>query len=393
MAMLAFVAGAGSASATGRVALVIGNGAYQAAPVLANPANDATDVAASLQALGFVVLLRTDATRDDMARVIGQFVERARDADLALLFYAGHGVQLKGENYLLPVDVRTDTESAITLNSIDLSKLQEQIIESGPRANIIILDACRNNPFLDLIAAHRGVGVSRGLTPMDAKTVGSLIVFSTQPNSVAADGRGRNSPFTSALLAHMGERGLEIRQMISRVRKDVIAATGGQVPWDNSSLVDDIYLAGLGGGETPITRPTSVPPPPDPCANASDDELAAPVRNLFTAMTRLDLSLYADQWTEDAMYQNARTRGVRDKAGIVAQKQQQFARWSAVRVALSGPFVVSRNARDAVLEDNYTLTILSGGRTLPSDSARERYAVRCDSDGRWLIVRNDDYLP
>ena len=133
-------------------------------------------------------------------------------------------------------------------------------------------------------------------------------------------------------------------------------------------------------------------PAPDPCANASDDDLAAPVRNLFTAMTRLDLSLYAEQWAEDATYRNTRTGGVRNKAGVVAQKQQQFARWSAVQVALSGPVVVSRGAREAVLEDQYTLTVVSGGRTRPPDSGRERYAVRCDGGGRWLIVRNEDYL-
>jgi hypothetical protein len=137
--------------------------------------------------------------------------------------------------------------------------------------------------------------------------------------------------------------------------------------------------------------PQHAVPTADPCANASDDDLAAPVRNLFTAMSHLDLSLYANQWAEDATYHNARTGGVRNKAAVVAQKQQQFARWSAVQVALSGPVVVSRGAREAVLEDQYTLTVVSGGRTRPPDSGRERYALRCDG-GRWLIVRNEDYL-
>ena len=178
-----------------------------------------------------------------MADAIGQYTERARGAELALFFYAGHGAQLNGENYLLPVDAAVENEADLKLKAIDLSSLQDALPEA--HANVIILDACRNNPFAGTIAGHRGIGASRGLTPMDPKT-GSEIVFATKPNSVAADGSGRNSPFTAALLRHIGARGLEIRQMISRVRRDVIDATNGeQVPWDNSSLVDDLYLAGM----------------------------------------------------------------------------------------------------------------------------------------------------
>ena len=399
--MLALVAGVDPGSAAGRVALVIGNGAYQALPVLLNPANDATDVAAKLGDLGYDVTVRTNATRAEMANVIAQFGDKVRGAELALLFYAGHGVQLNGENYLLPVDAAGESEAALRLSTIDLSSLQDAMVDA--RANVIILDACRNNPFAVAIAAHRGIGVSRGLTPVDTRGSGSLIVFSTKPNSVAADGNGRNSPFTAALITHMSARGLEIRQMISRVRKDVLAATGDQqVPWDNSSLVDDVYLAEA-APPGPSLPPTPTPAPPiqltppmarrDRCAVASVDDMAAPVRNLFTALSQRDLALYADQWAEDAIYQNAKTGEIRDRAQIIAAKQRAFPRWSRVGIELHGPRLVSRSATDAVLEDEYTLRIVAGGHVEPPDAGRERYTVRCSADGRWAIVRNDDYLP
>jgi len=399
IATLVLVAGIDSGSAAGRVALVIGNSAYQALPVLPNPANDATDVAAELGEMGYDVTVRTNATRAEMANVVARFAEKMQGAELALLFYAGHGVQLNGENYLLPVDATGESEAALRLSTIDLSSLQDAMADA--RANVIILDACRNNPFVDAIAVHRGIGVSRGLTPMDTRGRGSLIVFSTKPNSVAADGDGRNSPFTAALTRHMSARGLEIRQMISRVRKDVLAATDEQqVPWDNSSLVDDVYLAEA-SPTAPSVPSTPAPPLPvappttrrDPCVAASFDDLAAPVRNLFTALSQLDLALYADQWAEDAIYQNSKTGEIRDRAQIIAAKQRPFPRWSRVGVELHGPRLVSRGATDAVLEDEYTLRIVAGGRAEPPDTGRERYTVRCSADGRWAIVRNDDYLP
>lgn len=395
IAISALVTRADSAAASGRVALVIGNGAYGAAGALANPANDARDMAASLREMGFDVLLRIDATRAEMADAIGQYTERARGAELALFFYAGHGAQLNGENYLLPVDAAVENEADLKLNAIDLSSLQDALPEA--HANVIILDACRNNPFAGTIAGHRGIGASRGLTPMDPKT-GSEIVFATKPNSVAADGSGRNSPFTAALLRHIGARGLEIRQMISRVRRDVIDATNGeQVPWDNSSLVDDLYLAGMEStspsfAAVPPIAPAPAPAPQDPCATASLDDYATPIRNVFTALTQRDLALYADQWADDAIYHNSRTGEIRAKEQIVGAKRQAFARWSRVGVEVRGPVLISRSERNAVLEDEYTLTVVSGGRSLPADSGRERYSVRCDPSGRWTIVRNDDYL-
>jgi uncharacterized protein len=146
----------------------------------------------------------------------------------------------------------------VRFNTINLTDIQQEMEQSGSgRANIIILDACRNNPFADKLAGGRGIS-SRGLGRIDASGEGSLIVYSTQPNNVALDGAGRNSPFTSALIRHVTTPGLEVRQMLSRVRGDVLDATDhNQRPWDSSSLVGDVYLAGppASGGAPPAPSP------------------------------------------------------------------------------------------------------------------------------------------
>jgi uncharacterized protein len=227
-----------------RLALVLGNSKYEAVPVLDNPSNDAADLAQALRRVGFEVIEQRDATREAMAKAVRDFSERLRGADVALFFYAGHGLQMNGENYLLPVDARIESAADVRFNTINLSDIQQEMDGAG-RANIIILDACRNNPFADKLArGGRGV-TTRGLGRIDATGEGSLIVYSTQPNNVALDGAGRNSPFTAALLNHIATPGLEVRQMISKVRGDVLQSTDRrQTPWDSSSLVGDVYLAG-----------------------------------------------------------------------------------------------------------------------------------------------------
>jgi uncharacterized protein len=269
-----FCAASSSAHAGVRLALVFGNAQYDAVPALDNPSNDAADLARALRGVGFEVIEQRDATREVMARAVHDFSERLRGADVALFFYAGHGLQMNGENYLLPVDAKIDSAADVRFNTINLSDIQQEM-EGGGRANIIILDACRNNPFAEKLArGGRGI-TTRGLGRVDASGEGSLIVYSTQPNNVALDGSGRNSPFTAALLKHVATPGLEVRQMISRVRGDVLEATDRrQTPWDSSSLVGDVYLAGLPAAGTPAATQqnpavaaaaeiATVAPPPD----------------------------------------------------------------------------------------------------------------------------------
>ncbi len=233
----------GTAMAATKLALVLGNSQYQNAPALENPAKDAQDLAGALRGMGFEVIEQQDASRDAMAKAVHDFADRLPGAEVALFFYAGHGLQMNGENYLVPVDAKIQSPADVRFNTINLSDIQQEM-ESTGRTNIIILDACRDNPFADKLAqAGRSIG-GRGLLRVDAGAPGSLIVYSTQPNNIALDGTGRNSPFTAALLKHVATPGLEVRQMISRVRGDVLAATDNrQTPWDSSSLVGDVYLA------------------------------------------------------------------------------------------------------------------------------------------------------
>jgi hypothetical protein len=250
-----FAVNVSPADAGVRLALVLGNAKYEAVPALDNPSNDAADLAQALRRVGFEVIEQRDANREAMAKAVRDFSQRLRGADVALFFYAGHGLQMNGENYLLPVDARIETAADVRFNTINLSDIQQEMEGSG-RANIIILDACRNNPFAEKLSRGCRGATTRGLGRIDATGEGSLIVYSTQPNNVALDGAGRNSPFTEALLKYVGTPGLEVRQMISKVRGDVLQATDRrQTPWDSSSLVGDVYLAGAPAASSPPQPP------------------------------------------------------------------------------------------------------------------------------------------
>ena len=262
-ALAALIAEQTEAFAGVRLALVLGNSKYQAVPELDNPANDAADLAQALRGVGFEVIEQRDASREAMAKAVHDFSDRLRGADVAVFFYAGHGMQMNGENYLLPVDAKIESPADVRFNTINLTDIQQEMEGSGAgRANIIILDACRNNPFIEKLAHGGRAAPTRGLGRVEATGEGSLIVYSTQPNNIALDGMGRNSPFTSALLKHIATPGLEVRQMISKVRGDVLAATEKrQTPWDSSSLVGDVYLA---GAPEPANAPAAASPPAQP---------------------------------------------------------------------------------------------------------------------------------
>ena len=221
-----------------RVALVIGNGGYRSITALANPPNDAKDVAAQLTALGFNVTFGVDLDQATMASKIAAFGKVAATADVSLFYYGGHGVQVAAHNYLIPVDAELHSEDDIYQHTIHLDeviKLQEQ----GKGIHLVFLDACRNSPIKDAA----GQGHSDGLARV-GNAAGFLFAFATQPDNVAFDGAGRNSPFAQALLGHVATAGEDISSMMIEVRKDVIAATGGsQIPWENSSLTRQFYFA------------------------------------------------------------------------------------------------------------------------------------------------------
>lgn len=284
--VMAFGLSATPTEAGVRLALVIGNGKYKNVPALDNPANDAADLAKALRNVGFEVIEQQDASREAMTKALRDFSVRLRGTEIALFFYAGHGLQMNGENYLLPVDADIQTPADVRFNTVDLSNIQQEMEGSG-RVNIIILDACRNNPFADRLTQSGRAAPSRGLGRMDAAGEGSLIVYSTQPNNVALDGAGRNSPFTSALLRHVVTPGIEVRQMLSRVRGDVLAATERrQTPWDSSSLTGDVYLAGQLAPQQAVAVATPAAPGPTPAPAATDNPSAqTPRAETQVAMT------------------------------------------------------------------------------------------------------------
>ena len=224
------------ATETKRLALVIGNGAYKIGP-LKNPANDAQDMANALTETGFEVIHKENANRKVMKKAIRDFGRLLRYADIGLFYYAGHGIQVNGNNYLIPVNADIETESDVEFEAIDAGRVLGKMEDAGNELNIVILDACRNNPF-----ARSFRSTNSGLAKMDAP-MGSLIAYATAPGSVATEGTGRNGIYTKYLLKHMKTKGLKVEEVLKNVRIEVIRETcDKQVPWESSSLRGDFYF-------------------------------------------------------------------------------------------------------------------------------------------------------
>jgi len=228
-----------------RVALVMGNSAYEHAPLLPNPKNDAARLTETLERLGFSVVVGLDQGKMAMESTIRDYVRAIRDADVALFFYAGHAMQMGGKNFLIPIDARLEDATAVDFETIELGTILNYMNAPG-RLSIALLDACRDNP---LARRFRGLGTSRsayvgrGLAAPEAGGGNILIGYATAPGEVALDGEGNNSPFTTALLKHIETPGLEIEIMMKRVKADVYASTGGtQSPWHNSALRREFYF-------------------------------------------------------------------------------------------------------------------------------------------------------
>ncbi len=251
-ALLLFQVAATAAFAENRVALVIGESAYRSVVALPNPANDAQKMTELLDSAGFKVTSAADLTQDDLRKAVGDFAAKIAESGpdtVALMFYAGHGLQIDGENYLVPVDVDPKRETDIPLQAVRLNDVLNTLASVPTRMRIIMLDACRNNPFpnISTTAGH-------GLAIVDSKAgaAGSFISYSTSPGAVAEDGSGANSPYTTALLSVAKEPNLDIEDAFKRVRVAVNEATDGrQTPWDSSSLTTEFRFF---GGEKPAAE-------------------------------------------------------------------------------------------------------------------------------------------
>ncbi len=239
-----------------RVALIIGNSEYKEAP-LRNPAHDAEDIAKVLGELGFTVHTKINASQQEMEEVVQEFVSEIQNGDVGLFYFSGHGVQVGGDNYLIPVGSSFETETDVRFKAVNAGFILGKMEESRDRTNIFILDACRNNPFKGFRS------LSKGLTGMDAR-VGTFIAYATAPGSVALDGTDRNSPYAKHIMEAMRPAGVKIEDVFKRVLRSVEKETGGkQIPWVASSLREDFYF-------NPSREAAAVgPEPPSPAATAN----------------------------------------------------------------------------------------------------------------------------
>lgn len=250
---------AASEAANRRVALVIGNSTYQAAGALRNPVNDARAMARALRERGFEVILRENTGKVTFERAVQEFGEKLTEGATALFFYAGHGFQVNGRNFLVPVDANITTEQSVRLQAVDADVVIDQMIAARSAVNMVILDACRNNPF-----ERRFRSTGGGLAQINAPQ-GTLIAYATAPGRVAADGDGANGLYTEELLRAMAEPGLKVEDVFKQARIRVARRSNDQqIPWEASSLVGDFYF-------TP-GQPAAAPPTPA-AAPAADPEL------------------------------------------------------------------------------------------------------------------------
>jgi uncharacterized caspase-like protein len=302
------------AAAEKRVALVVGNSNYAQVGTLANPANDANDIASALKAAGFEVILGIDVDKREFDTKVRNFADILEDADAAIFFYAGHGLQVAGRNFLLPVDARVQTERDLDFDAVNLDFVLKQMeLGRADKTNIVFLDACRDNPFTRNLARSMGTrsaSIGKGLAQVDTG-VGTFIAYSTQPGNVALDGTGRNSPFTAALAKRVREPDRNLTSVMIEVRKDVLAATGGkQVPWDHSALTGEFYFqpstgersATRGVGEDPEALQQRMRSLEDEVKKKSDAEQTSNIVALAQARERLRQLREANQADQQKIF-------------------------------------------------------------------------------------------
>jgi Caspase domain len=342
------------ASAEKRVALVVGNSNYKNAAVLPNPGNDATAIAATLKNAGFdIVDSRLDLTASEMRRVLREFADQARDSDVAVIYYAGHGIEIDGTNYLIPTDATLQRDTDVYDEAFSLDRIL-LAIEPARQLRLVIVDACRNNPFAETM--KRTVSsrtVSRGLARIEPTSTNTLVAFAAKAGLTALDGASRNSPYATALIKHIATPGLDVRRAFGYIRDDVLQATGNR---------QEPYVYGsLGGADVALVpvapvAPTPPPTPPTPTPTVSpqseirqDFELALQVGNqsalnaflaqypdgFYASLAKLQLAKIA---VEEA------GAAATEKAGLAEQERARLAAEGAQR---KDQEKAAANAKDA----------------------------------------------
>ncbi|RWK25749.1 MAG: hypothetical protein EOR43_01525 [Mesorhizobium sp.] len=275
--LAAFGAEAATPEAAKRVALIIGNSKYVNAVPLPNPANDAQLIASTLRNAGFEVIEGVDQDNQGMHSLISRFTEESYNADLAVIFYAGHGMQVDGKNYLIPVDAELTSPAYLKTRTVQIDEFMAAL-PPDPAVGVIILDACRDNPLARTLAASlpKSRSLGAGLAPVEAKadgvgTGGVLIAYATDPGAIAFDGNGVDSPYSLALAKHLTEPGVEIQSALTRVRGEVTEATQGrQRPWHNASLGREVFLGKPQTEAAPVADASKTAAAPAPAPVASE---------------------------------------------------------------------------------------------------------------------------
>lgn len=340
--------GCGSALAEKRVALVIGNSAYQKVAKLTNPANDAAAVAAMLKAAGFdAVETRLNVPGNDLRKALREFGNKSRDADVAVVYYAGHGIEFDGTNYLIPVDAALETDADVLDETVSLERVLFAV-DPAKQLRLVILDACRDNPFAKTMKrtmASRGIG--RGLAKVEPTSPNTMIAFAAKAGSTASDGDSGNSPYAAALVEYLPKPGLDLRRALGFVRDDVLKATGN---------TQEPYVYGsLGGNDVPLVpaKPAAAGPQADPQAAVRRDyELALQLgtRDGWEAF----LSQYPDGFyanlakgqLKKIAAEEARTAAT-DKARLAEQEKARLAAEGAKQAEIAKAAAAAKAAEEA----------------------------------------------
>jgi hypothetical protein len=325
----------GESRADKRIALVIGNSRYQNVAPLNNPGNDATLMAETLRSVGFALVgnrAQLDLDKPAFDRSVQDFGDQLTGADVALFYYSGHGMQIRGANYLVPISANPTKEADVDFQMVDVAVVLRQMEGSGTKLNIVVLDACRNNPLVSRGLRDTGSGLAQ-----IHGAEGTLISFATQPGNVAQDGTGNNSPFTAALAQMIRQPGLEVLQTFNQVGLKVMRATGGsQIPWTSSSPIDgSFYFADSPSSQVISTQqqPSPASPPPQPVApklaaiQPSLDQLAIDFVNEDMTRSQGPSAEYLDharRMLDDQIdYYGQRT----SRADVLKDKEKYVARW------------------------------------------------------------------
>ena len=379
-----------TAPAERRTALVIGNGDYPSAP-LRNPSNDARKMADTLGQLGFDVRFLENVDQRQMRRAIIDFGDRIREGGIGLFFYAGHGMQVGGRNYMIPVDADVKSEAEVEADAVDVATVLARMETARNTLNIVILDACRDNPFV-----RRFRSATKGLASIDAP-VGTLIAYATAPGSVALDGTGPNSFYTGALAEALRTPGLRVEEVFKRVRQTVRVKTQGkQIPWEASSLEGEFVflerpapVAQRPAPETDVRRSPPVVPPPSSAAQPT-----SPAPSMAAAPPTATPSAIA------SIAPDSGERAARERAAALVRSALQ--RRGEITQSRSGATLTDRYDVNDVTATNVSVTvhrtITGGGRTLDGKQATRRIDAafakldpkytRFNRGGSWSGARN-----